>query len=217
MSEREAFLFNAAENTNRDNLTPPDIFGIVAKGVKDFGMSWQDVAIQLGKSPSIVKNYASMTKLSPYILAHWRTGGDFEGVKTAKRVGVVDMFELAKLPSGEQVAAYKKALDRQVQRVDSSAWLEKAKHRATAMGTLLARLQKSGLLSVHSGQQWIAHVDILVRVGKKELRWKDAQALAKLAEGGYARELARPIDETHVIGVEPHDTDVPPLDDEKLS
>lgn len=190
MTEKEAFLRNASENSNRDQLSPPDIFRLVKKGTEELEMSPADLAVALGKLPTSIANYARLTKLDSSILNHWLHGGEFEGVQNGKRVAVADMFELARKQDG-YTEGYKRLLLLQSQIANSSAWLEKARGRATAMGTLLAKLHKRGFLSVHT-PAWIGDVDIMVRIGKRDLKMSDARDLAYRAEAAYKKEMLKP-------------------------
>lgn len=192
MTEQAAFLLNARENTNRDQLSPPDVFRLVQKATGTFAMSPQDAAVALGKSMGTVSNYVKMTALPAKVLEHWCGGGDFDGVRSVKRIGITDMFEIAKRKSEEHWDAYKRAIVLQSKKGDTSAWWEKAKGRANAMAAVLARLQKAGFLTVHA-PMWTNVVDILVRVGKRELKYTEARELAGIAEGSYKRELEKPV------------------------
>lgn len=193
MTEKEAFLRNASENTNRDQLSPPDIFRLVKKGTEELEMSPADLAIALGKLPTSIANYARLGKLDPSILSHWLHGGEFQGIQNSKRAAVADLFELSRQPIEEHLDGYKKLLLLQSQIANSSAWLEKARGRATAMGTLLAKLHKRGFLSVHT-PAWIGDVDIMVRVGKRDLKMSDARDLAFRAESAYKKEMLKTTD-----------------------
>jgi ParB-like chromosome segregation protein Spo0J len=190
MTEKEAFLRNASENTNRDQLSPPDIFRLVKKGTEELEMSPAELAIALGKLPTSIANYARLGKLDSSILNHWLHGGEFQGIQNGKRVAVADLFELSR-QTNDHVEGYKKLLLLQSQIANSSAWLEKARGRATAMGTMLAKLQKRGFLSVHT-PAWIGDVDVMVRVGKRDLKMNDARDLAQRAESAYKKELIKP-------------------------
>lgn len=191
MTEREAFLRNASENSNRDQLSPPDIFRMVQKGISELEMSTSDLALALGKLPTSIANYARLGKLDITILAHWLHGGEFQGVQNSKRVGVADLFELSRQEPIEHIEGYKRLLLQQSAIANSSAWLEKARGRATAMGTLLAKLHKRGFLSVHT-PAWIGDVDIMVRIGKRDLKMSDARDLAYRAEAAYKKEMLKP-------------------------
>jgi hypothetical protein len=193
MTEKEAFLRNASENTNRDQLSPPDIFRLVKKGTEELEMSPADLAVALGKLPTSIANYARLGKLDSSILSHWLHGGEFQGVQNGKRVAVADLFELSRKPVEEHLDGYKRLLLLQSQIANSSAWLEKARGRATAMGTLLAKLHKRGFLSVHT-PAWIGDVDILVRMGKRDLKMSDARDLAARAESAYKKEMLKVTD-----------------------
>jgi hypothetical protein len=197
MTEREAFLRNASENTNRDQLSPPDIFRVVHKGITDHKMSQADLALALGKLPTSIANYVRMTKLENRVISHWLNGGEFDGVQNGKRVAVNELFELSRQPPEEHVEGYKRLLLQQAKIANSSAWLEKARGRATAVGTMLAKLQKRGFLSVHT-PAWISEIDVLVRVGKRDLRFPDARDLAARAEAAYRKEMAKTSDTTPV-------------------
>jgi hypothetical protein len=192
MTEQDAFLLNARENTNRDQLTPPDVFRLVQKATVGFGMTPADAAVALGKSPSTIGNYSRMCAMPGKVLEHWCGGGDFDGVRSIKRIGISDMFDIARRKPEEHWDAYKRAIVLQTKKGDTSAWWEKAKGRANAMGGVLARLQRAGFLTVHA-PMWTNVVDIIVRVGKRELKFVEARELATLAEGSFKRELEKPV------------------------
>lgn len=191
MTEREAFLRNASENSNRDQLSPPDIFRLVKKGTEELEMSPAELAIALGKLPTSIANYVKLGKLDSSILNHWLHGGEFQGIQNGKRVGVADLFELSRQTPDTYLDGYRQLLLLQSQIANSSAWLEKARGRATAMGSMLAKLQKRGFLSVHT-PAWIGDVDVMVRVGKRDLKMSDARDLAARAEASYKKEMSKP-------------------------
>jgi hypothetical protein len=193
MTERESFLRNASENLNRDQLSPPDIFRIVKRGTEDHKMSQTDLALALGKLPTSIANYTRLMKLEPGIISHWLMGGEFQGIQNGKRIAVNELFELSREPPETHIDGYKKLLLYQEKIANSSAWLEKARGRATAMGTLLAKLQKRGFLSVHT-PSWIPDVDVMVRVGKRDLKMSDARDLAYRSEQAYKKEMAKVTD-----------------------
>jgi ParB-like chromosome segregation protein Spo0J len=193
MTEREAFLRNTSENLNRDQLSPPDIFRVVRKGTEEHKMSPSDMALALGKLPSSIANYIRLTKLHPSVIDHWLTGGEFHGIQNSKRIAVNELFELSREDLVNHIEGYKKLLLLQSQIANSSAWLEKARGRATAMGTLFAKLQKRGFLSVHT-PAWIGDVDLMVRIGKRDLKMSDARDLASRAENAYRKEIAKVTD-----------------------
>jgi hypothetical protein len=192
MTERQAFMLNARENTNRDGLTPPDVYGLIVKCMTLHGMSVNDTAVALGKSGSAIRQYAAMMKLPPKLITHWRSGGDFEGIRSVKRVGVQELFDLAREPPERQIDLYKRLIQKQEKVVDSSAWLEKGKQRAVAIGATLAKLEKGGMISVNN-PTWLNHINVLIGTAKRELRWKDANMLSQLAKASFERELAKPM------------------------
>jgi ParB-like chromosome segregation protein Spo0J len=195
MSEREAFGLNARENAVRESLTPPETLGVVQRALVSYKMNVHEISALLGKSISSIRDYERVSRLPSKVIAHWKGAGEFEGIQSAKRVGWGTIVEIAKLPSDEQVAAYRAALQSQVKKIDSSVWLDKARHRAVAVGSLLAKLQKRGFATVTPGKDWLGQVDTMVRVGRRELKWKDAKTLAEAAEGAFQRELAKPLEQ----------------------
>lgn len=188
MSEKSAFLLNAVENANRENLTPLETCLMVKRGIEVHGFTPQDLAAQLGKNHNIVKNYARVANLPPSILDHW-TGkrDDFEGSRTSKRVGIQDMFLIAKTSEHEQLDAYKRAIEYRVACKRTSPFVEKARRRATGIATILARLEARGMIDVHD-TQWARYIEVIAGVSK-QLPWKDAEDLAQAAKAAYEREM----------------------------
>lgn len=193
LSELDAFSLNVRENTNREGLTPPDVLALVTRALQVHKLSIPQTAILLGKTHQAIRGYDKVSKLPPRVLAHWRNGGEFDGIKTAKRVALTDMVDLAASPPEGHLDGYAALLQSKAKKIDSSAFLEKAKRRAATMGALLAHLQTAGLITVGPRDGWIRYMDLLLGSGKRELRWRDANELAKRAEAAFAHALAHPV------------------------
>lgn len=190
MSEHDAFLLNGRENANREAITTVDLYRLIYRAVKEHKMTSPAIAVWLGKSTPRILDYIKMQELPSRVIKHWIEGGDFEGLQSAKRIAINDMLEIAKRKPEEQEDAYKRSLIRQARKADTSAWWERAKGRANAMGVRLARLQKAGFLIV-SAPVWTNNIDILVGTGKRELKWKEAVDLSSIAENAYHKELEK--------------------------
>lgn len=209
MSEREAFLWNARENSNREQLTPPDTTMMVKKGVEVHGLTVYDLAVQLGKTPGSVSDYVRVAGLPSAVLTHWQKGGEFEGLGSVKRASLLEMKELSKLPAERHVEGYKRLLTLGNARAKSTAWFERAKARARHMGAMIAKLQRDGFLVLQS-DRWERHMGTLVGTGKRELSLTDSIKLAAIAEKFYQKEMQRPTDP-------PDAEDVIPSAEEALS
>lgn len=192
LSEREAYLLNARENSNRESLTPPDTAMMVKRGVEQFDFTIHDLSVQLGKTPQVVALYAKVAALPPPVLSHWQKGGEFEGVQSSRRVAFAEMVEIAKRDPLEHIDAYRKALIHGVSKQSTSAWFQRARGRAGHVGSMLAKLQKNGFLTVQE-RNWVGNLDILAGMGKRGLKFEDIRAIAEVAQASYEREMKRPM------------------------
>jgi hypothetical protein len=184
LGEREAFMLNARENTNRESLSPPDMCFLIKRGL-DHGVSKDDLALQLGLTPWIVTNYGRIAAL-PDIFAHWRCGGSFRGSLSQKRVSVGEMIEIARAP--DPAEAYRQAIGRRASREVRGPKRERARARAEATGTQLAKLVKRGLFTLPPRVEWTKYIDIVAGV---EPRFPDAKLLAIAAQEAFEAEMAR--------------------------
>lgn len=150
MTDLQARLENTIENTQRDDLSGPDLAWAVYKlqqehlaaGVK---ISDDTLAVKVGKSQGYVsKLLRIMSKGKASILADWRKGS---GLTTT------EMDEICKLDKAEQQAAYDAAIaeakgEGKKGKRGQGAWFESAKRAALKFGKLLGTAEQAGYLTV---------------------------------------------------------------------
>ena len=102
MTDTEARLENARENTARSDLKPPDLAWAVAEAAK-LGLSDTEIAKSMGMTQQYVsKLHRIMSDVAPAVTTRWRSG--------ACLVTVDAMHALVKLPKDVQDAAYQRLL-----------------------------------------------------------------------------------------------------------
>jgi len=205
VTEPEARLLNIRENTNRDDLTTPDLCLAVRELTHKHKMTPAQIIDRLGKSQGFVSNMIAIGKLGDDVLQHWRKGGEFKGhdgkavvtLPSSVRANVRELVDISKEESAEkQMVAYTKLLQGKLPASssadDNNQWMLSAKNKAGKIGDMLGTLQKRGFLEVQvENEEWADHIDTIVSVGNKEPSKRQAKAIAKAAIDAFTEALNR--------------------------
>lgn len=71
---RELLIHGIVENVQRENMNPVDEAEAYQRLHKEFGMSWIEIGLKLGKNSSVIGQRARILKLEPEIVEMIRTG-----------------------------------------------------------------------------------------------------------------------------------------------
>lgn len=192
----QAKLANGAENVHNP-VEPPDLMAhIVSLNRPPASMSVGEIAENQGYSLSTVHKYANVgAALDTDVFAHWRFGGAFTGkpgdapVSAGKRVSFDDIEAVAKLPKGEQPAAYKLLLLGKAEDAQSKDWFVAAQKKAIRAGAYLAVLEKEGVITL-TAKPWADCIGAIIKVPAKS-GIKVKEALGKKLDEAYRAELKR--------------------------
>jgi len=199
MTEVEAQKRNLVENTDRENMTTPDIMFGVARLVKS-GMSQAAAARELGMAQGYVnKLFRIFQGVPKNILEHWRLGGDFQGHKAGKRATTNDLEEISRIEPDRQAAYYVQVIEDKAGGGEGedgadTQWLDAAKKRASELAVILAKLVKVDFVGEVGDVDWLEVLPILVgKKGKLAERFKakHRRAVAEAARKAYAAEKER--------------------------
>lgn len=97
LTNSEAQLLNARENTVRSNLKAPDLVRMVKRFVRE-NMSQTAIASALAINQGYVSKLAKVAALPAPVLAHWRDRQPLPGLSADsewKQLGIADMIDLA--------------------------------------------------------------------------------------------------------------------------
>lgn len=199
IDERQAELLNLRENTNRDDLTTPDLCMAVRRIVQKQGLTPTQLADRLGKSQGHMTTLIQVGRCHNDILDHWRNGGDFvsEGVSitSKKRVNVRDLVDISKIEKEKQLAEYARLLKSKLPASeaaeDKNSWMVAAKNKAEKLGTLLGQLAKAGFLKIipKDKESWKPYIVTMVKVGKKDPSNLQSRSIANAAFKAYEKAL----------------------------
>ncbi len=195
MTEREASILNAEENFNRESLGPVDRC-LVVRRLAALKMSSAEIATRLGKRRAAIEDYKRVLEMDPEIFAHWSGAKPkFRDIEIAKRIGIVDLFDIAKKPKDEQAEHYERALQLRASVEATSAWEVRARARAVATGTLLAKLERAGFITM-LGREWSTDSSVVMAIsGLRDGHGKATGArmteFAMAAKDAYERERKR--------------------------
>lgn len=153
MTEAEARALNVRENSNRDDLSMPDLAWGVAAMART-GMKQEAIAAELNKTQGYVsKLLRIMTEVKPGITKHWR--------ESAQPATLLDMTALAQTPEGEQDAKYKAMCageGKEAKKRGPSAWVDTARERAEKAGHMLGTLERHRYIKVLDDKTDIAAI-----------------------------------------------------------
>lgn len=128
LSPLEATILNGRENTDRQNLSSPDMMFLCAK-LERLGLTQAQISRELGIVQTYVSKLLAISRLPDAILEHWRGGTSLPGLRPIvhRRVRVDDMSSLIKRAAEQRmlahdvVEAYKHVLENPVARATKPA------------------------------------------------------------------------------------------------
>ena len=187
LTPAQARSLNLRENTNRSDVTTPDL----VFGVRDMSFTYKvstpDIAADLGISSSYCTKLVKIATINRKILEHWRLGGEFEGVPSAKAVTVEDMSELANVTPDRQIEKYKELIVGRAAPKEDNQRIEACKKRAETLGTLLGKLARAGFLNIVKSADWNdpAVVELFTKHGKAGLNKRQTTKCMKAASDAF--------------------------------
>lgn len=192
MTEKEARIENTRENSFRESLDAPDLVFAVGRMMSaPHNMGSMEIATQIGKVPNYVTILMRIAGVDKTVLEHWRSGGEFAGLKSSKRATVTEMLEISKLDKERQAAEYKRVLESKPGveggKRDKS-WMVAAKKTAEKMGNYLGTLERHGVITVDQDKPWIDVLEVVMKV-HKNAKAGDKRKLADLIERSYNEAL----------------------------
>jgi hypothetical protein len=197
LDDLQATLLNGRAGIARNNLEPPDLMAHIVKLTRPpFAMTVQQISEDQGLGLTTTHRYAAVgNALLPGILTHWRFGGAFEGAAAARRLSFPEMEEVSKVKKERQVQAYKDALVGKDKKLKTKDWLHTAELSASRMGTLLARLEREGVVRL-TRKPWDECVDSLVKLPARTSRFVAVKTrIGKMLEEAYEAEKKRDVTE----------------------
>ena len=183
----QARSLNLRENTNRSDMTTPDL----VFGVRDMSFNHKiasaDIAADLGISNSYCTKLVKIATIQRKILEHWRLGGEFEGVPSAKAVTVEDMTELANVTADRQIEKYKELIVGRGAPKEDNQRIEACKKRAENLGSVLGKLARAGFLTIAKSADWTdpAVVELFTKHGKAGLNKRQTTKCMKAASDAF--------------------------------
>jgi hypothetical protein len=195
LDDVQATLLNGRAGIARNNLEPPDLMAHIVKLTRPpFGMTVQQISEDQGLGLTTTHRYATAGNvLLPAILNHWRFGGSFDGVAAARRLSFSEMESVSRVKKEYQVQAYKDALIGKDKKLKTKDWLHQAEQSAVRMGTLLARLEREGVVR-RTSKPWEECVDTLVKLPARTQRFVAVkERISRAIEDAYDTEKKRDI------------------------
>ncbi len=192
LSESEARALNIRENTLRDDLTPPDLMRGIAELANKHKISQVEIGARIGKAQGYVGKLLAISTCDAKVLEHWRNGGEFEGVKSIKRVTTNDMLDISKIDKGRQAEEYLRVIQTKTASAsekDANQWVDAAKKRAETIGWMLGVMQRDGFLKLSGKVSWIDAIPLYLKLGKKELKARQERSVAASAEKAFEKAL----------------------------
>jgi ParB-like chromosome segregation protein Spo0J len=213
LAEAEAVALNLRENTQRNDMSTPDL----VRGAMKLGHIHQrdakQIATTLGVSPSYAAQLLRIGSLREEILAHWRAvvatnaPAEFRGMKSAARAGTSYLDDVSKADKERQIEMYTKFIQEyEESNVDSEddagdakkAWFKAAKKKAVLLASLFGRLGReqfgegkdAWFVEINAGIPWVDMVDTLVKPGKaKGFEARQRRSIGDAMEKAYAEAL----------------------------
>jgi hypothetical protein len=188
MTEDDAEDWNLARATDHRDLRTADLaFGIARSGKR---LSDSAIAAKLGVEQSYVSKLHRIVKNAPGIAKKWR--------EENREIGHKAVAEVVKLPVDQRDAAWEQLLKAKRGAAATGGgegegestddlWFDKAKEKATAMGTLLGLLDAKGLISAHT-LDFDASLPELAPLFRFKLQSKDKKKATKRQHGAIAKE-----------------------------
>jgi hypothetical protein len=195
LTEGEAKVLNLRENTNRDDLTTPDLMMAVKGIAEGQKLTGGQIADRLGKSQGHIDQLLRISKCHADILQHWRHGGEFRGLPSSCRATVRDLNEIVKETDPQkQLEEYTRLLQSKLPSSDeteNNQWVQSAKKKAIKLGDLFGTLEQAGFLKVLAKEEWTDFIEKMVKTGNKEPTRRQAKSIAKAAQEAYTEALTR--------------------------
>jgi predicted XRE-type DNA-binding protein len=199
LSEKDAEILNLRENTQRDDLTPPDLMMAVRRLENTHGLKQQEIANSLGIQQGHVSKLSKVAKCHEDILHHWRNGGEFQGLPSSCRATIMELVDVGAEPDKQkQLEAYLRILQSKLPATaeDNNQWVVSAKKKAMRIAAQLGTLEKHEFLTVNVEEDgWKDYMEHFVKNGKKELTSRQAKSVAKAAFEAYTEALNAKDDE----------------------
>jgi ParB-like chromosome segregation protein Spo0J len=197
LTEAQARSLNLRENTARNDIDTPDLVFGVREMHYDHKMTAAEIASELGKSLSYATVLVRISSINRKVLEHWRLGGEFEGIPSAKKVPVADMDELSKVDPSRQIEEYKRLLAGRTNQEDKdNQRIEAAKKRAETLGKLLGKLVKAEFITEIDEEKWFEAVELMVKTGKRAFTRADLKKIVTKAKQGFEAGLEYEEEET---------------------
>ena len=183
----QARSVNMRENTNRSDLTTPDLVFGVRELLFTHKMSGVQVATELGISQSYTVKLGKIAGVNRKILEHWRIGGEFEGIPSAKALTVDQMAEISILDPSRQIDAYKVMIVGRNEKKDDNQRIEACAKRAATLANMLGKLAKLGFLNLAKNADWNDPdvVALFTKHGKAGLNKRQSTKCMKSAADAY--------------------------------
>jgi hypothetical protein len=200
MTEKDARIENTAENACREDLDTPELVFAVAKlSGGPLNMSSVEISTAIGKTPGYVNLLQRLSTLHKEILAHWREGGEFQGVKNIKRIPTSELVELCKIDKDRQCGEYKRILESKPGVENGKRdllWMAAAKKTAESRGKYLGTLERLGVVEVSQDMPWIDCLPVVMKIHKKAKPGSSARRkLADIMEKAYQEAMSVTDDE----------------------
>jgi ParB-like chromosome segregation protein Spo0J len=219
LTEGEAVALNLRENTQRNDLSTPDLVNGAVKLAFLHQRDAKQIASTLGVSPSYAAQLLRIGSIKQEVLVHWRTVtatgavATYRGISSAARASTTYLVDIAKADKDRQadmyldfLKAYEEAnADTEGDEGDSKkAWFKAAKKKAIALAEMFGRLarevygegKEDFFLEVNQSVPWIDVVDILVKPGKsKGFEPRQKRSIADAMEKAYAASVEGTDDE----------------------
>jgi ParB-like chromosome segregation protein Spo0J len=201
LSELEAIKLNLRENTQRNDMSTPDLVNGARKLKFLHQMDSVAIANTLGKSKQYVDLLLRVATLQPVILDHWRNGGDLtnhkgEKIQSGVEATVKDLDGVSKLDKDRQLEAYctiladeSRAGSGAPEKQPYKAAKKKIAGVATLLGTLARQIYgesgKAAFLKLSDKVAFIDVVEVLVKPPKKGFVARQVRGLADAAEAAF--------------------------------
>ncbi len=191
LSSIEARRANLRENTDRENLSAPDLAWGIYSLIQEHGAK-APTDVQIATDLGLTQSYTSklhriMRMVDPKITADWRDA--------VYQLTVNDMLKISELPKNEQRAAYNRlnrtdatpAANPEDATGAAAKALDNAKEKARDMGRLLANLVYRDLVEIQTGADW----NQICQFGRKGKSAKlNAASIGKAASKAFEETMA---------------------------
>lgn len=185
LTDADAAVLNGLEN-NRENMRPADlVFSVTrAKKLLTAEKRWENET-KLAGAYGLKQTYVGkLLKIGEYLqqslYSHWR--------KAKSPLPVLTVWEIAKMPPGEQEAEYRRLTDgksgEEGKKSGSKSPIEKAQKLAVKYAGVLGTLEAAGAVDT-SNLDYDEHIMLVLRDSNFELEEKDWQVVAEAAKAAH--------------------------------